>query len=346
LSEDIYKRQDGTKISTLISAKGDPHEVIASVIGQPFRDYRKKWEDAIAFKVEPEGPIHIDLELCFNCNLKCTMCFFSQSAEEIAKWGDRSKKISMEQAKKILDEAKASGAVSVGLNVNNEPLLTRWLPELIKYARDIGYLDVMFNTNGYLLDEKVSKALVESGLTRIMISLDAMTEDVYQQIRVGSDFNRVVSNIEGLLRQREELSSLLPLVRVSFVKMSINEHQLDKFVEHWSQKVDFVSIQEYENYFSGEDKETKEALKADGAREQVDEFVCGQPWARAVIRHDGIVLPCCSAHGNDLPMGNIFETKLQDIWNSKNWKKLRIMHQEKRYYDHPVCKDCASSFVK
>jgi radical SAM protein with 4Fe4S-binding SPASM domain len=347
-----YVKKDNTEISTFISKSGDPNEILASIKGEAFREYRRKWDAAMAMELELSGPLHVDLELNFTCNLRCEMCVFSLSKDEIAKWGNSSKSISYEQAKKILDECKQNGAVSVGFSGVGEPLLNKWLPDLVKYAHDIGYLDIMFNTNGVLMNEEVSRKLIESGLTRIMISLDALTKEVYEKIRIGSDYDKVLNNLETMLSLRKQLNSITPLVRVSIVKTSLNEAQLDDFVEYWSKKVDFVAIQQYENFSYGDDSSNeddliKEDLRAASAMNSYkDEFQCTTPWARMLIRHDGTVLPCCSWHGLSLKMGNVFENSLDEIWNSTAWKKLRILHKEGRWADHKICRHCALSYLK
>ena len=340
---DYYSRTDQTKVSELL-ARQDIHQVLGEIVGPEFLAYRRKWDQAQRFELELPYPLHVDLELAFACNLRCPMCIMSLPREELREWGDQKAKMSLDTARRIIDEGVREGQASLGLNGTNEPLLTPYLVDIIEYARSRGILDIMFNSNGFLLTEELSRRLLDSGLTRIMFSLDAITKETYDKIRVRSDFDRVMQNIETFLRIKREKGAVLPLVRVSFVKTSINEPELDAFIEHWSRRVDFLSIQQYGNPFQGSDKDEKEELRATGLDFQFDElFRCPQPWVRALVRNDGTVLPCCAFLGMKFDMGNIFESSLRELWQSDQWRHLRRLHAEGRYLEEPICKECKES---
>jgi len=339
----LYSRTDQTRVSQLL-ARRDIHEVLTDLIGPQFARYRQRWDRAQRFEEELPYPLHVDLELSFACNLRCPMCIMSLPRQELRRWGDPRVKMTLETAKRIIDEGVRQGQASLGLNGTNEPLLTPYLAEIIEYAKSQGMLDIMFNSNASLLTEELSRRLLDSGLTRIMFSLDAVTPQTYDQIRIGSDFHKVIANIDTFLRLKREKGSILPLVRVSFVKMSINEHELPAFLDHWVERVDFISVQQYGNPFQGQGKGEKEALRAQALDFQFEEyFRCPQPWVRALVRNDGRVVPCCAFMGMKFELGNIFEQSLKEIWQSRQWRDLRQLHREGRFAQEPICKECKES---
>lgn len=339
----LYSRTDQTKVSQLL-ARRDIHEVLTDLIGPEFARYRQRWDRAQHFEEELPYPLHVDLELTFSCNLRCPMCIMSLPKQELRQWGDPRIKMTLEAAKRIIDEGVREGQVSLGLNGTNEPLLTPYLVDIVEYAKAQGMLDIMFNSNASLLTEGLSHRLLESGLTRIMFSLDAVTQETYDQIRIGSDFDKVMSNIQTFLRLKREKGSILPLVRVSFVKMSINEHELEPFLNQWVEKVDFISVQQYGNPFQGQGKSAKEVLRSQALDFQFEEyFRCPQPWVRALVRNDGRVLPCCAFLGMKFDLGNIFDSSLKEIWQSPRWRDLRQLHREGRFAQEPICKECKES---
>ena len=341
--DSLYSRTDQTKVSELL-AKRDLHEVLAQIKGPGFTEYRRRWDAAQRFEIELPYPLHVDLELTFACNLRCPMCIMSLPKEDLKAWGDQRGKMSLETARRLIDEGVQEGQSSLGLNGTNEPLLTPYLVDIIEYAHAQGILDIMFNSNGFLLTEELSHRLIDSGLTRIMFSLDAITESTYDRIRVRSDFNRVMRNIETFLRVKREKGAVLPLTRVSFVKMSVNEHELGDFVDHWAEKVDFLSIQQYGNPFQGGKKGEKEELRAQNLDFQFEEaFRCPQPWVRALVRNDGQVLPCCAFLGMKFDMGNIHKRRLKELWQGPEWAHLRRLHSEGRYREEPICQECKVS---
>jgi radical SAM protein with 4Fe4S-binding SPASM domain len=342
----MFERQDSTKFSKLVSYSNDPHAVLGSLFGSRYAEYRRRWEAAVRMELELDYPLHVDLETTFTCNLRCPMCVLSLPKEEIRAWGDQDVKMSRDTAARIIDEGAREGQAALGLNGTNEPLLVKWLPEMVRYARQAGLMDVMFNTNGALLTRDRSEALIDAGLTRIMISLDAISQETYDRIRVGSDFQRVLKNIDDLLEVRAAKKSVLPLVRVSFVRMSLNEHELEEFVRTWGARVDFLSIQQYANPFEGGRKTEKESLRSRKfGFDYPDGFRCPQPWVRALVRNDGTINPCCAFYGMRLPMGSIHQQSLKSLWDSPSWRSLRRIHQEGRYHQNPVCRDCAQGLV-
>ncbi len=336
---------DSRSVSRLVSAKGDPNRIIAAEVGPAYWDYRRTWDLARSFIKLPPFPIQVDYELFYACNLRCPICIMSLPRKEKLRWGDPSQKLGIETVKRLLDEGAAHGQAAVGLNGICEPLLSQDLPEIVRYARTAGMVDVMFNTNGLLLEEDVSRELIQAGLTRLMISLDAATEETYRQIRIGSDLKKVTENIKRFVRLRNEMNARLPIVRVSYCVTSINEHELDDFIETWSPIVDFFSIQHYGNTFEGAYAKDRSRLFPERHRYNPGQAPrCAQPWKRVMVRHNGDVIPCCDASGLGLVIGNVHDRSLKEIWRGQTADHLRQMHKEGRYADHPICRQCMTKW--
>lgn len=81
-----------------------------------------------------------------------------------------------------------------------------------------------------LLNKQRIKSLIESGLDRIQISLDACSEEIYNKMRPGGNYQKVINNIQELIKIKKETNNLTPLVRVNFVRTEINEHKLEDFL--------------------------------------------------------------------------------------------------------------------
>ena len=100
----------------------------------------------------------------------------------------------------------------------NEPLLRKDLEEAIKYAKSKGIINIYFVTNGSLLTEQRIEALLQSGVTKVFISIDAATEETYNKQRKNGLYKKVVRNVRRLVERRDELGLEFPKVRVSFLK--------------------------------------------------------------------------------------------------------------------------------
>lgn len=341
----MYSRKDSSEISELISLQGDPHQIIADEIGPAFSEYRNNWEEAVHFRKKLPYPLHIDFEISFQCNLRCQMCVMGLPKEDRVRYGDPKKKLDFKAFKTIIDEGVQLGLKSVGFNGLNEPLLERDLIKWIKYAKEKRVIDIMFNTNGLLLNESTAREFILSGLTRMMISIDAATPETYGKIRRGGDFYVVKQNIENFINIRRSLKRRLPILRVAFVKMKNNIHELEKFKQMWQNKVDFLSIQTFTNplvpgekYYEDYEKfhlEQKEGKKTD--------FKCPQPWVRLMVRYNGDINPCCGVQGPKLVFGNIYTDNIEKIWNSRKMKFIRDIHANGEYKKNKICKLCAES---
>jgi len=339
-----YNRIDATEVSRLYSEKQNPHDIIAAELGRDFNDYREKWEKGVNFECELPFPLHIDFEIGYQCNYRCKMCVMSLPPAQRNLFGDPSKRLSFETFRKIVDEGSKHGLKSIGLNGLNEPLLRDDICDWVRYARNNGIVDVMFNTNGMLLNERNSRDLIEARLTRIMISIDAAKDQTYSEIRQQDSLRQVKANVERFVEIRKSLERRLPIVRVSFVKMKRNLAELDEFIEYWKDKVDFFSIQRFGNPL----------LKGEPNYEVFDEqhieepssdfkFKCPQPWVRLLVGHNGDVNPCCGIQGPRLVVGNIYKDSIKEIWRNNTMAYLRKIHKAGRYRDFKICHLCCQS---
>ena len=145
----------------------------------------------------------------------------------------------------IITEAQKYGCPSINLNYNNEPLLDPDIAVRVQQAMEKGFMDIRINTNGTLLSPFISEALIDAGLTRLSVSIDAANPNTYHKIRRGGNFQTVINNIDDFLSIRRQKKSKLPLLRCTFVRIQENESELDDFIKHWKGKADYVSIQTY-----------------------------------------------------------------------------------------------------
>ena len=330
-------------ISRLISQKKNPEQILASILGPDFLAYRQAWDQARTFQKIPPYPLHVDFEIKFKCPIRCPMCLMSLPAAERRQYGDETKELPPDLVIEIIREGAKQGQKSLGFGGLWEPLLCSDLPDIISAARAMGLLDIMFNTSGTFLNEDISKRLIKSGLTRLMISLDADTQEIYQKMRPGSDFKLVTENIKNFLALRRELKSSLPLVRLSFCQTAINEHELSAFIQRWENSVDFFSIQNYGRY------PTPQAPgPAKNQTSPVTPGPCPQPQKRLLVRHNGDVVPCCDVSGLNLVLGNIYAVSnpmqsLLQFWQSD---KLSLLRQNLQASPLPaICLNCQSKFA-
>lgn len=298
-------------------------EKIASV---DYARYRAKWNDNPRNFVVDDVPIHIDLELNTTCNLKCPFCPHSEGLVP-------SVVMDLEDAVDIISRAAKLGVSSMKFNYRGEPLLYKNLPELIKHAKDEGILETMINTNATFLDEKMQRALINSGLDLISCSVDGVTCSVYEAQRVGADFYKVTLNIVGLSTLKKIKRVSHPRIRLQMVKTELNESHVESFVDFWKAFAEEVAVVEVKDITGKINENTP-----------LPDWFCSQLWQRLFVLADGDVVPCCRGvlNGYEKPfvIGNIFKDSIKKLWNNKKLNAMRKAHREGRSHDIAMCRRC------
>lgn len=108
-----------------------------------------------------------------------------------------------------------------------EPLLNAELPRFVAYLKERG-AEVLFNSNGILLDQKRGDALVAAGLDELRISIDAVTPELYAQLRGVDALDRIVDNLKAFVARHGGREA--PRLSLWLVGMQANLHQLPDFV--------------------------------------------------------------------------------------------------------------------
>lgn len=307
-----------------------------------WKQYRSDYSKASKLEKITTYPLQLDFELNATCNLKCPMCPLSTENNS----EKRNNIFPFELFCKIIDDGVSKGLKAIKLNYLNEPLLRSDLEKFIFYAKNAGILDIYFSTNAMLLNEERIYSLIESGLDRIQISIDAFSENVYNKMRPGGVFNKVVNNVLKFVEIKNKLNSITPLIRVNFVRTELNECELLEFINFWKDKVDMIGVQE----MIKPPKTTKEFGSKTTSKKPF--FSCSFPYKQLVINAQGEVLPCCTFYGEEMSLGNIFEmyrnTKNYDLtlfWLSDQMQKLRKIHKDGKFFKNEICKKCIQGSV-
>ncbi|MFH0861291.1 MAG: radical SAM protein, partial [Candidatus Altiarchaeota archaeon] len=304
-------------------------------------------------------PTHIQIETTNKCNLKCTTC-----GRQVPDIRDnlKPKNMTVEEFKMIIDQFQ--NLSSVGLYSLGEPLSN---PEIFDIIRLLKGRDVFayLSTNGMLLDTNLGKRLVDSGLSRIQFSIDAADKGLFEELRPGSDFQRVCKNIRSFVETNDgEASKSLQTEAITTVtKRNIGE--IPKIMRLCSElgvknilllfpflmpterlkplkisRGEWKSIQEHE-------KTAEEyGITVDyhpRRNPTVSQVPCDWPWTSTHITVEGYVTPCCYADNPKIiNMGNIFEDKFSSIWNNKIYQEFRDKVRGRAYEG---CKHCPNMIL-
>ena len=309
-------------------------------------------------------PIKLDIENVSRCNYRCRMCVVSEWPK-----GRRAEDMALDAFRRLIDEQY--GLLEIKLQGIGEPTLQRdILFEMIRYAR-ARHIWVRTTTNASLLHIKDNgEKLIDSGVNEVQISIDGATKEVYEGIRVGSVFERVLGNckrINAYCRARslartkmwtvvqkaniDQLEALVELAaELGFPCQVFSLELSDWGLERWSDRNSEVSVKR------GLERGRLESLIDLGRRLGVDvrfwdigdkyrlghpETLCAWPFERAYIGSDLRVAPCCYVGNPDVyqidePIreGHAFA----DIWRGEAYARFRRSHLEGKLPE--VCRAC------
>ena len=326
-----------TELTGIIGRKA--MDTLADVVGKSkWKEYRDQYDKASSLEIVTDFPIQLDFELNASCNLKCPMCPISAESN---KGKGKDTWFKFDDFKQILDHGVENGLKVIKLNYINEPLIRNDITRFISYAKKVGIVDIYLSTNGLLLTDSLTKELIEAGLTRIQISIDAFTNKTYDKVRPGGDLGKVVENVERMVEIKNELRSITPLIRVNFVRTELNEHELQSFVDYWVNKVEMIGIQEMvKPPVSTIDIKSKTTYN-----KRKEGFRCSFPFKQMVINNEGNILPCCTFYGEQFEMGNIKHDNIIDVWNSEQMRTLRNIHRDGKYFENEICTKCVEDAI-
>ena len=150
-------------------------------------------------------PTTVNIELVNKCNYHCSMCY-TVNHEGVKE------QLSKAELFDIIDQVNDMGVFTLMLGMGSEATLHPDLLEVLKYASS-KIPDVILFTNGSRIKEGDVQKFIDTGITRICISLDAASQETYTEIRGGN-----LDYVENIINKFVELKSSFgrPLVRVSF----------------------------------------------------------------------------------------------------------------------------------
>lgn len=266
----------------------------------------------------PRLPEIVQIESTNICNAKCVFC----PRDDM---GRKQGVMDMALFRKIADECAALGIEHVRMHNYGEPFVDRSLVEKVRYAKQAGIPQVGMISNGSLITEEAARGMIEAGLDAINISVDASGKDVFEKTRVGLKYDKVIGNIERLVRLRSELGRTRPKLTLSFVRQGNSEDE-QAFIEHWRKIADKIHVTDLHNW-------------AGTLNQQSDvHYPCYRPWLTFTALWDGRVSLCCADFDGRIVLGDLRTHSIEQIWNADAYRAVRRQHLESGGPD--ICRSC------
>ena len=286
--------------------------------------YLTKW---VGKPIQWGLPFSISFEPTTSCNLRCPECpsglrAFTRPIGMLEK----------DFFRKTIDEIHKDLLYLI-FYFQGEPYLNPDFLEMVKYAA-AKKIYTATSTNAHYLNDENARKTIESGLDRLIISIDGTTQEVYQQYRIGGKLEKVLEGARNIVKWKKQMNSKTPYVFFQFLVVKPNEHQIEdikKLAEEIGvDGVRFKTAQVYD-FENGNpliptiDKYARYKKQANGKytiKNSLDNN-CWKLWHSCVISWDGLVVPCCFDKDADYKLGDLKKDQFATIWQDDNYKQFR-----------------------
>jgi radical SAM protein with 4Fe4S-binding SPASM domain len=288
-------------------------------------------------------PSFISVEPTTSCNLSCPEC-----PSGLKKFSRPTGSVTVETFDKITEQFSPY-LFYVTLYFQGEPLLHKDFSSFVKKLKSKNIV-VATSTNGHYLTAEKSKEIIQSGLDRLIISLDGTDSVTYEKYRRGGNFDTVVENIKTFMKTRKEMKRHNPFVELQFLVFKHNEHQTDEIKKLGKRLgVDKVVLKTAQLYEFERGNELMPGLVKYSRYEEYEPGKyriknplpnrCYRSWAGAVITWDGSLVPCCFDKDAAHRFGNITSQTYQDIKKSEAYGRFmqQILTDRSKI---EICRNC------
>jgi len=289
-------------------------------------------------------PISVSFEPTTSCNLRCPEC-----PSGLRAFTRPTGMLQKDFFKDTIDQLHKDLLYLV-FYFQGEPYLNPAFLEMVKYASGKSIYTAT-STNAHYLNDANAKRTIESGLDRLIISLDGTTQEVYQQYRVGGNLNKVIEGAKNIVKWKRALNSKKPFVIFQFLVVRPNEHQIDD-VKRLAKEIGVddvwlktAQVYDYENdpnqLIPVTDKYSRYKKSKQGVelKNQLSNH-CWRLWHATVITWNGLVVPCCFDKDAQHTLGNLQNKSFKEVWHNPDYINFRkqILHSRKNI---DICANCS-----
>lgn len=290
-------------------------------------------------------PISVSFEPTTSCNLRCPEC-----PSGLRAFSRPTGMLEQSFFEKTIDEIYKDLLYLI-FYFQGEPYLNPGFLDMVKYASG-KKIYTATSTNAHYLNDQNAKKTVESGLDRLIVSIDGTTQDVYQQYRVGGKLSKVLEGAANIVKWKKELKSKTPLVVFQFLVVKPNEHQVNEIRrladevgvdDVWYKTAQVYDYENDPNQLIPELNRFSRYKKNNEGRNIPKNKLsnhCWKLWHANVITWDGLVVPCCFDKDAMHQLGNMKMQSFREIWNNENYRQFRKeLMSGRRNID--ICSNCS-----
>jgi radical SAM protein with 4Fe4S-binding SPASM domain len=272
-------------------------------------------------------PVTISLEPTTACNLRCPEC-----PSGLRAFTRETGNLREDFFRKTVDELYRDLSFLI-FYFQGEPYINPKFLDMVAYANEKG-LYTITSTNAHFLNDTNARRTVESGLDRLIISVDGTTQDTYEQYRVEGNLEHVLQGARNVVKWKKQLGKKHPHLIFQFLVVRPNEHQipdiyrLAKEIGVDEVKLKTAQVYDYQNgnpLIPTQAKYARYHQKPDGTWDVKHALAnhCWKLWHSCVITWDGLVVPCCFDKDAQHRLGDLKKAPFRRVWHDGPYQQFR-----------------------
>ncbi len=272
-------------------------------------------------------PMTLSFEPTTACNLRCPEC-----PSGLRSFTRPTGNLKSDFFKKTIDQL-SSKLIYLIFYFQGEPYINPDFLKMVAYAK-AKKLYTITSTNGHFLTKKNCEETVNSGLDRLIISLDGTTQETYESYRKGGSIDKVKAGIKEMVQTKRDMKSHTPHILLQFLVVKHNEHQIPELYkladELGVNEVRLKTAQVYDYKYGNsliplDEKYSRYAQQEDGTYSVKNTLLnhCWKLWHACVVTWDGLVVPCCFDKDAQHKMGDLKHFDFEQIWKGDIYNSFR-----------------------
>lgn len=290
------------------------------------------------------APLFVSVEPAAVCQLKCPECPVGRRDGGISESRHTDRLMSVDLFRKVLEEVKQY-AHTMQFYFQGEPLLNKDLATMIAEAHEAGLYTIV-STNAQAMTKELAEALVKAGLSRIIVSMDGLTQATYGAYRIGGNIEKAKAALQYVRGAKEQYGGKT-VIELQCLRLKTNEHEWKELKRQYKALgADCLSLKTAQlyDYENGHDLMPSDARYsryeqgADGSYHRKKRSRgCLRVWSGVVVTTTGEVLPCCYDKSQAYSYGNIQDAPIAELF--KNAKALAF--RRAAMSEQPkICQEC------
>lgn len=283
-----------------------------------------------------DTPFNVIVDISEVCNFKCKYCFRAEENKAVWGYAKDNGLMAWDTFTKAVESIKAfpEGVKQISLSCHGEPLCNRKLPDMVKFIKDQGIKSkVSIHTNASLLNRKYIDELIDSGIDKIVISLQGLSSKEYERVcGYAIEYSNFYENLQYLFSVKKNTQ-----IYIKIMDLALGDGEEEIFYNRFLPIADRAFVERAVPIWEGVDFTQDDIIYNKYGQKFPQQMCCPLIFHTIVISPTGDVYPCTQLLMPEV-LGNIHNKSLVDLWNGE--KRNNLLIRQCKNENSEICKDC------